>query len=60
VRNHPSPNLPRINTCKTVTKQTVLTLFRMNTYEKHRGEGVLLLTSDSLERDPRAQSSWCA
>jgi hypothetical protein len=27
-----------INTCKTVTKQTTLTPFRMNTYEK-QGEG---------------------
>src|SRR5260370_28741089 len=34
----------RINTCKSVSKQTTLTLFRMNTYEKHRGVGVLLLT----------------
>src|SRR6266481_908804 len=34
----------RINTCKTVSKQTTLTFFRMNTYEKHRGVGVLLLT----------------
>ncbi len=30
----------RINTCKSVSKQTTLTPFRMNTYEKHRGEGV--------------------
>ena len=37
-RQHYS-NLFRINTCKTVPKQTTLTLFRMNTYEKHRGEG---------------------
>jgi hypothetical protein len=27
----------RINTCKSVSKQTTLTLFRMNTYEKHGG-----------------------
>jgi hypothetical protein len=33
-----------INTCKSVSKQMTLTCFRMNTYEKHRGEGVLLLT----------------
>jgi hypothetical protein len=32
-----------INTCKSVSKQTTLTIFRINTYEKHRGEGVLLL-----------------
>ncbi len=29
----------RINTCKSVSKQTTLTCFRMNTYEKHRGRG---------------------
>jgi hypothetical protein len=34
----------RINTSKSVSKQTTLTFFRINTYEKHRGEGVLLLT----------------
>jgi hypothetical protein len=33
----------RINTCKSVSKQTTLTCFRINTYEKHRGEGVLVL-----------------
>jgi hypothetical protein len=27
------------NTCKSVTKQTTLTLFRINTYEKHGGRG---------------------
>jgi len=35
----------RINTCKSVSEQTALTLFRMNTYEKHRG--VLWLTNNS-------------
>ncbi len=40
---HPSKPF-RINTCKSVSKQTTLTFFRMNTYEKHRGVGVLLLT----------------
>jgi hypothetical protein len=36
----PFPPKPfRINTCKSVTKQTTLTFFRINTYEKHRGEG---------------------
>ena len=29
----------RINTCKTVSKQTTLTTFRMNTYEKTGGGG---------------------
>ena len=43
-RQNPSPNLFRMNTCKSVSKQTTLSTFRMNTYEKHRREGVLLLT----------------
>jgi hypothetical protein len=30
----------RINTCKSVSKQTTLTPFRMNTYEKQGGRGV--------------------
>src|SRR5260370_18359109 len=30
----------RINTCKSVSKQTTLTSFRINTYEKHPGRGV--------------------
>jgi hypothetical protein len=34
----------RINTCKSVSKQTTLTSFRMNTCEK-RGEGGYLYTS---------------
>jgi hypothetical protein len=38
----------RINTYKSVTKQITLTSFRMNTYEKHRGEGVLLLTKHPM------------
>src|SRR5713101_1582989 len=29
----------RINTCKSASKQTTLTIFRMNTYEKTRGGG---------------------
>src|SRR5260370_10023879 len=29
----------RINTCKSVSKQMTLIPFRINTYEKHRGEG---------------------
>jgi hypothetical protein len=29
----------RINTYKSVTKQTTLNIFRMNTYEKHMGVG---------------------
>src|SRR5260370_31445781 len=35
----------RINTCKSVSKQTTLTPSRMNTYEKHRGGGGLLLAT---------------
>ena len=38
----PSRNSYRINTCKSVSKQMTLTPFRMNTYEKHGGRGVLL------------------
>jgi hypothetical protein len=42
--NFPS-NLFAINTYKSVSKQTTSTPFRMNTYEKPRGKGPLLLTS---------------
>jgi hypothetical protein len=41
----PLDNSCRINTSKSVSKQRTLTPFRMNTYGKHRGEGVLWLTS---------------
>jgi hypothetical protein len=34
----------RINTCRSVSKQTTLTPFRMNIYEKHR-EGGYFYTS---------------
>ena len=34
----------RMNTCKSVSKQRTLSPFRMNTYAKTRGRGVLLLT----------------
>jgi hypothetical protein len=37
--NHSSPTLFRINTCKSVTKQTTLTSFTINTYEKQGGRG---------------------
>jgi hypothetical protein len=37
-QNHLLPNLFRINTYKSVTKQTTLTIFKINTYEKHMGE----------------------
>src|SRR6267143_4614380 len=38
----------RINTCKSVSKQTTFIPFRMNTYDKHRGRGsVRLLTRNS-------------
>src|SRR5258708_10488840 len=32
----------RINTCKSVSKQTTSTIFRINTYEKHRGWVVIV------------------
>jgi hypothetical protein len=45
----PLPPLPaspvttfRINTCKSVSKQRTLTAFRMNTYEKRGGGGVMI------------------
>src|SRR6266852_7870670 len=39
------PKSFRMNTCKSISKQSTLTSFRMNTYEKHRGWGrVLWLT----------------
>jgi hypothetical protein len=45
---HPRPPASSIsfgiNTCKSVSKQTTLTTFRINTHEKHRGVGALLLT----------------
>src|SRR5260370_26638168 len=37
----------RINTCKSVSKQTTLTPFRMNTYEKHTGWGRGTFSSSS-------------
>jgi hypothetical protein len=39
----------KMNTCKSVSKQMTLTTFRMNTYEKHRGRGVLLLTGSLFQ-----------
>ena len=38
----------RINTCKSVSKQTTLSPFRMNTYKKHRGGGESPQTVNSL------------
>src|SRR5260370_36772167 len=37
-----------INTCKSVSKQTTLSPFRMNTYKKHRGGGGSSQTVNSL------------
>jgi hypothetical protein len=37
----------RINTCKGVSKQMTLTLFRINTYEKTGGEGTYPLHTPS-------------
>src|SRR5258708_19898714 len=48
-QNHPSVNLFTMNTCKSVSKQRTLSIFRINTYEKHRGWGHLLLTRQPLK-----------
>ncbi len=32
----------RINTCESVSKQRTLSIFRINTYEKHREGGVVV------------------
>jgi hypothetical protein len=48
-----SRNPSRINTCESVSKQTTLSTFRMNTYAKPRGRGQLSLTKS---RDSRALS----
>lgn len=37
LQNYGAHKFIRINTCKSVTKQTTLTPFRMNTYAKPRG-----------------------
>ncbi len=39
----------RMNTCKSVSKQSTLTPLRMNTYEKHKGMRVLLLTTHPMK-----------
>src|SRR5712664_1991223 len=52
-----APKSFRINTCKSLSKQTTLTLFRINTYEKHRGRGLLLLTRNL--NAPFCHSSAC-
>src|SRR6266851_9380802 len=39
----------RINTSKSVSKQRTLSSFRMNTYEKQRGGGVLSLTRHPMK-----------
>jgi hypothetical protein len=41
----------RMNTCKSVSKQTTLTIFRMNTYEKHRGWGAVMVNQLPSEFD---------
>ncbi len=57
-----SPRIPfRINTCRTASKQTTLSTFRINTYEKTRGEGALMVNQISGEeicpqRAPRVGS----
>src|SRR5256885_2116524 len=42
----------RINTYKTVSKQRILTTFRMNTYEK-RGEGGPVIVNQKSKSAPR-------
>jgi hypothetical protein len=39
----------RINTCKSVSKQTTLTIFGINTYEKHKGWGAIIVNYASDE-----------
>ncbi len=41
-------NAFRINTCKSLSKQTTLTVIESYSYKKHRGWGVLWLTSSRL------------
>ncbi len=55
----------RINTCKSVSKQTTLTSFRINTYEKHRGGGLPLAhysppTAHSPNLAAGARGDWRA
>src|SRR5258708_40008698 len=42
-QNHSSSNPFRMSTCKSVSKQTTLSIFRMNTYGKHRGWGAVIV-----------------
>src|SRR5258708_4272104 len=44
----PTPNPFKINTYKTVSKQTTSSPFRMNTYKKHTGGGGLMVNQKSL------------
>jgi hypothetical protein len=41
----------KMNTCKSVSNQTTLTTFRMNTYEKHRGWGAVMVNQLPSEFD---------
>jgi hypothetical protein len=52
----PSPNTFRINTYKSDTKQTTLTVFRINTYEKHGGGGPRVTLFRSLRWRARSRS----
>jgi hypothetical protein len=58
----PQPNLcrnpSRINTCKSITKQTTLTIFRMNTYEKQGVGGILLAIYLTTSEDQAAGRCW--
>jgi len=56
---HPSSTSPfRMNTCKSVSKQTTLTPFRMNTYAKPGGEGGPPFTSRPHTRANRPQGAF--
>ena len=52
-----SSMLFRINTCKSVSKQTTLTSFRINTYEKH-GEGEGAVAGDFSRHSPLALATF--
>src|SRR6266478_2566313 len=52
-----SSMLFRINTCKSVSKQTTLTSFRINTYEKRGGGGIVPTANRTLPLTPRRPSS---
>src|ERR1700687_514693 len=56
----PTPTTFRINTCKSVSKQTTLTTFRMNTYEKTGGGGTRHFRLSSVSLQFPASRTICA